>query len=178
MAKDSILKKRKWSKASQLQEDISPNLIPMIDIMFLLLLFLMLGADMGQREFEDVILPVVDSTTVQEKPDRDPAGMTIINVYHRDTPCTFHKEGGICSDETHWSIGVRGNDYTPTSIGALIKSEADLGRADPKKPEGLSERTVMIRADQSALYKYVQKVIEACAYAGLYKIEIGAAAKV
>ena len=35
----------------------------------------------------------------------------------------------------------------------------------------------MIRADRSALYEYVQKVIDACAHAGLYKVEIGAAEK-
>ena len=38
-------------------EHVNPNLIPMIDIMFLLLLFFMLGADMGQRELEEVMLP-------------------------------------------------------------------------------------------------------------------------
>ena len=35
-------------------EHVNPNLIPMIDIMFLLLLFFMLGADMSQRELEEV----------------------------------------------------------------------------------------------------------------------------
>ena len=44
-------------RGPEVQEEIPCNLIPMIDIMFLLLLFFMLGADMGQRELEDVILP-------------------------------------------------------------------------------------------------------------------------
>jgi len=172
--KKAAEKKRK-AKGPALQEDISPNLIPMVDIMFLLLLFLMLGSDMGQREFEDVILPVADA--VKEDKVKDPGGVTTVNVYHKyEGQCRAFKEGGICTDRSHWSIGVRGNDYTPTSIGALIKSEADLNR-DPKQPL-LSERKVMIRADQAALYEYVQKVIEACALAGLYKIEIGAAERV
>ncbi len=166
--------KKKKRVRPMLQEEITPNLIPMIDIMFLLLLFLMLGADMGQREFEDVTLPT--ASAVKEDKDRDKLGITIVNVYHRfEAQCEKYKEGGICIDRSHWSIGVRGVDYTPQSIGTLIKGEAELAR-DPTNP-ALSERKIMIRADQAALYEYVQKVIEACAIAGLYKIEIGAAEK-
>ena len=40
------------AKKSKEAQHTNPNLIPMIDIMFLLLLFFMLGADMGQRELE------------------------------------------------------------------------------------------------------------------------------
>ena len=154
----------------------NPNLIPMIDIMFLLLLFLMLGADMGQREFEEVILPIVDASSVKEDKIRQ-KDLTIINVYHNypGGKCKPHEDGGICTVRDHWRIGVRGNDYDTTTIGALIKSEASSsaggGKVDPGTP---SERTVMIRADQGALYEYVQKVIEACSIDGLDKIEIGA----
>ena len=47
---------RKRSKPS-VKEDVTCNLIPMVDIMFLLLLFFILGADMSQREQADLILP-------------------------------------------------------------------------------------------------------------------------
>src|SRR6267142_3074082 len=80
-----------------LQEEITPNLIPMIDIMFLLLLFLMLGADMGQRQFEEVTLPI--ATSVKEDKESDKAGTTIVNVYHKfDGECKPYKEGGICTE--------------------------------------------------------------------------------
>ncbi len=70
------------SKVS-IQEDITPNLIPMIDIMFLLLLFLMIASDMGQRELEDVRLPMAD-VVKEDKPDQDSkeADRLTINVYH------------------------------------------------------------------------------------------------
>ncbi len=157
----------------QVEEEVTPNLIPMVDIMFLLLLFLMLGADMGAREFEDVILPVADGIKEDKEPDKK--GVTTVNVYH-DTPrgqeCLAYKSGGICTEDTHWKIGIRGKDFDSTSIGTMIKAEADLGR---ERGALLSERRVMIRADRAALYKYVQAVIDACARAGLYKVEIGAA---
>jgi biopolymer transport protein ExbD len=167
-------KKKHKKKGPVLQEEVSPNLIPMVDIMFLLLLFLMLGSDMGQREFEDVILPI--ASAVQEDKDTHKEGVTTVNVYHKfNGVCENYKSGGICSERAHWSIGIRGQDYTPSSIATQIKAEADMNR-DKGNPT-LSDRKVQIRADQSALYEYVQKVIEACALAGLYKIEIGAAQK-
>lgn len=171
----NVIKKRKKKRMPAIQEELSPNLIPLVDIMFLLLLFLMLGADMGQRQFETVILPV--ASEVKEDKDVDKGGTTIVNVYHKfDGPCKNYKDGGICAERAHWSIGIRGQDYTPASIATQIKQEADMNR--DKTNVALSERKVMIRADQAALYEYVQKVIEACALAGLYKIEIGAAEKV
>jgi len=166
------VKKKKKRKGPALEETLAPNLIPLIDIMFLLLLFLMLGADMGQREMEDVILPKADAVK-EDKGIRGKEGLTIVNVYHDYAgTCDAYRSGGICTSPDHWKIGVAGQDYTPQSIAALIKSHADLNR-NPNTD--LSERKIMIRADQAALYGYVQKVIEACALAGLYKIEIGAA---
>src|SRR5262249_45257019 len=174
---DKAPKKKKKRFGPSIQEEVTPNLIPMIDIMFLLLLFLMLGADMGQREFEEVILPTAKG--VKEDKDRSPEGVTIVNVYHNyEGNCVAFKEGGICTERSHWKIGVRGNDYDGSSIGVLIADEVGLKRdRDPKVPAPVSEHKVMIRADQAALYEYVQKVIEACARAGIYKIEIGAAEK-
>src|SRR5438876_139804 len=153
------MSKKKKRGGPALQEDLSPNLIPMIDIMFLLLLFLILGADMGTRELEEVALPAARGLTK----DREP-GATTVNVYHAEAggvACAAFREGGICTERSHWNIGVRGTDYDPKSIGLLIKSEADLNR-DPKNP-AVSERKLMIRADRSAIYEYVQKEIEASA---------------
>jgi len=156
----------------QVEEDVSPNLIPMIDIMFLLLLFLMLGADLGRREFEEMTLPAADASVVKPNTIRDQA--TTINVYHKyQGRCAPFEDGGLCTLPEHWRIGVRGTDYDAQSIGAVIKTEAG-GRRDPRDSTVPLKTKVMIRADQGALYQYVQKVIEACSINGLDKIEIGA----
>ncbi len=152
----------------RVQEAIAPNLIPMVDIMFLLLLFLMLGADMGRRQLEDVRLPQAAALTDGEP--MPPEGLTIVNVYHSDATCAA-RSGGACAERAHWAIGVRGNDYTPASIGALLRSDGDAGA----RSAGLSNRRVLIRADRSACYETVQSVIEACAAAGLPRVDIGAA---
>src|ERR1041384_7764609 len=129
----------------------NPNLIPMIDIMFLLLLFFMLGADMGQRELEEGMLPKAMSM----KED---------------------KENKACRDDAHWRTGIKGKDYSePEKLGGCLKKEADATRGlDPKNPQ-VSELKVMIRADQSAPYGLAQGAMNTCAKAGISKVEVGAA---
>src|SRR5215510_3058419 len=57
--------------STKAQVHVNPNLIPMIDIMFLLLLFFMLGADMGHRELETVRLPQAENATKDTKQDKE-----------------------------------------------------------------------------------------------------------
>jgi len=171
----------------QVQEEISPNLIPMIDIMFLLLLFFMLGADMGQRELEEVMLP----KALAVKEDREEPGgrkndKLVVNVYHRydgeAAACVPYKNGDVCREKKHWRIGIRGRDFTDLKkLEAQLKIEADPLRTAPaaKLSSGQalppSDRTVIVRADASAPYVYVQDVMNTCAKVGIYKIECGAA---
>jgi biopolymer transport protein ExbD len=167
-----------------IQEDITPNLIPMIDIMFLLLLFLMIASDMGQRELEDVRLPVAD-VVKEDKPDTDikEGDRLTINVYHlaqQLVECKVYWDTeipGVCREEKHWRMGVKGTDYTDMEkLFAFLDKEAEPGRkrTDPKAPR-VSERKVMIRADGAAPYRMPQKAMNVCARAGMYKIDVGAA---
>ncbi len=168
-------------KPPAVQEDVTCNLIPMIDVMFLLLLFFMLGADMGQRDLEEVVLPLADMVK-EDSNQRETEERTTVNVHHKleskGFACAVYKAGNICRDESHWLIAIRGKEFTRDTINLQLQVEADLDReAEPDKASGrrLSKRKVMVRADQGAPYGYVQKVIEACALALIYKIEVGAA---
>ena len=168
------------SKRVSIQEDITPNLIPMIDIMFLLLLFLMIASDMGQRELEDVRLPQAD-VVKEDRPDTDSkeADRLTINIYHllgQQLACKVYDDNGICREERHWRMGIKGTDYTDMDkLLAVLDKEAAIGRkGDPKNPK-ISERKVMIRADGSAPYGLPQKAMNVCAKAGMYKIDVGAA---
>lgn len=164
-------------KKHKVEEDVSPNLIPMIDIMFLLLLFFMLGADMGQRELEDVMLPKA-STVKEDKDNKDgKVDRITLNVYHEPTvKCPVYSKGAVCREDRHWRVGMRGRDFTdPEKLYGMLKKEADMARgADPKNPT-VSERKVMIRADGKSPYGLAQKSMNVCAKAGIYKIEVGAA---
>jgi biopolymer transport protein ExbD len=165
------------SKKMAASEHVNPNLIPMIDIMFLLLLFFMLGADMGQRELEEVMLPKAMSLKEdKENKEKDKNKLTI-NVYHRyEVKCQAYLKGGVCRDDAHWRTGIKGKDYSePEKLGGYLKKEADATRGqDPKNPQ-VSELKVQIRADASAPYGLAQRAMNTCAKAGIYKVEVGAA---
>jgi biopolymer transport protein ExbD len=177
-------------------QTVSPNLVPMVDVIFLMLLFLMVGADMGQRELEEVKLPIAASVKPEKPTDDDPESggskRLTLNVYH-DVPappgqtihCTDYETAFLCANQDHWSIGIRGTDYregNEAELKARLESEVQIDREkrglpppEPGKPRPPSELRVMIRADQAALYKFVQRAMNACGDVGIYKIEIGAA---
>jgi biopolymer transport protein ExbD len=150
----------------------------MVDVIFLMLLFLMVGADMGQRELEEVRLPVASTV----KPV-DPAGdlssdALTVNVYH-DTPggavCRDYDDASLCPRREHWSIGIKGTDYRSgqeSELRAYLRRAAGEHRA---REGEAPELRVLIRADRAALYELVQRAMNACGDAGIYKLEVGAA---
>ncbi len=157
---------------------VSPNLIPMIDIMFLLLLFFMLSADMGQRELEDVMLPHAVSIKKDDEQDTPGKERLTINVYHRyaqEVKCSEFAAGRVCRETVHWRIGVKGRDFTdPENLGGMLEADAKEFRTDPANPM-ISERKVMIRGDTTAPYGLIQGVMNVATKVGIYKIECGAA---
>jgi biopolymer transport protein ExbD len=167
-------------KEVKAESAVAPNLVPMVDVMFLLLLFLMVGADMQQREREEVRLPV--ATSAKEELVEDPtdnATTLTLNVYHAHENCPAFEAASLCTERDHWTIGIKGTDYgddKAAELGAYLKGRVDDRRtligAPPTQP---SDLRVMIRADKAALYSFVQRAMNSCAEAGIYKVELGAA---
>jgi biopolymer transport protein ExbD len=157
------------TKGHAVEETVSPNLIPMIDIMFLLLLFFMLGADMGQRELEDVIVP--EAQTARPLDPEAAKDWTTINVFHRQNlVCTAYRAGSLCRERGHWKYGVRGQEVeSDQALADLIK------RSDKITPGTASEsHTVLIRADAQAPYGLAQRAIHLCAQEGWTRVEVSA----
>jgi biopolymer transport protein ExbD len=160
------------------EENVACNLIPMIDIMFLLLLFFMLGADMSQREIEDMRMPVAEQVKEDPKTDEGVKTMTI-NFLHADAPCAaYDGPTHLCNETEHWVVKIRGNPFTASMWKELGTFLTDFAREKPEEgnpgPRIISANKAMIRADQSTPYGQVQRLIQACSDAGLYKIEVGA----
>lgn len=170
-------------KTPETEESVACNLIPMIDIMFLLLLFFMLGADMSQRELEDVELPKADQVKEDSNVKEDTKiKRSNVNVFHVHNSagytCPVKESGAVCRDMTHWAIAILSREYTLETLGPELKELAALDPEEGVVPPGgkpLSSREIMIRADRNAPYGYIQAVIENCAAAGLYKIAVSAA---
>jgi biopolymer transport protein ExbD len=165
-------------KTIKTEEDISPNLIPMIDIMFLLLLFFMLNADMSQRELEELTPPVARHASLDDS--KQNANRITVNVHHdaKDTAnCPPYANDEVCRNDAHWHISMSGRRYelTKEGLNKLAQALTELGKANIEDPaKGISGRNLIIRADRTAPYQYVQKVLEAAGTAKVYKIEVGA----
>jgi biopolymer transport protein ExbD len=149
----------------------------MVDIMFLLLLFFMLGADMGHRELEVVKLPLA-MTVKEDKDEADIEDRLTINIFHLYEPevvCAAYKAEKICREKTHWRIAMKGRQYADHKL--LVKQlqrYADTQGSTPQNPIR-SEKKLMVRADKSAPFGHVQDVLKDAVLAGMYKIECGAA---
>src|SRR5438046_9604500 len=111
-------------KPPAVKEDISPNVVPMIDIMFLLLLFFMLGADMSQRESVTLKLPQTDQIKPAPEVEADP--ITTVNVHHdSNLACPINDNGGVCREPSHWLISIRGQEYNYEQLKTQLQIEAE-----------------------------------------------------
>lgn len=165
-------------KMPALKEDISPNLVPMIDIMFLLLLFFMLGADMAQRESVDLMLP--KASKIKEDPGTAEKPTTTVNIHRKDdTDTPFLPSAGAGREGEKWVVSVRGHDFTPDTLKGRLQADADENLEadiDPAAGKRLSDRILLVRADQGAPFGFIQRVIEVAGTCGLYKVEVAGAA--
>ncbi|HUR28143.1 MAG TPA: biopolymer transporter ExbD [Planctomycetota bacterium] len=170
-------------KAIQAKEDVSANLIAMIDIMFLLLLFFMLGADMTQRELAELVLPNADQVE-QEKKEKaaEDEFRSTVNVCHvpdsSSMRCVINAKGGVCREANHWMYEIRSEEFSMETIKDKINElaasamEAEINATAGKR---MSKRKLSIRADKFAPYGYVQQAITYAGMAGIYMIEVAAA---
>ena len=171
----------KRRKPPTIKEDVTCNLIPMVDIMFLLLLFFLLGADMSQREQAELVLPTASEIKENDKvKGEDPT--TTVNIQHSQNgdlgKCPINVSGGYCRQPDHWAVVIRGREVPRETLKDQLKAEADEvleADPDPEAKVRLSKRKIIIRADKAAPYGDVNKIIEICGLVGIYKVEVGAA---
>jgi biopolymer transport protein ExbD len=142
-------------KGVDAEEQVACNLIPMIDIMFLLLLFFMLSADMSQRVTEDITLPLATMVQPDEKKGDFPS--STLNI--------------VKDDDGTWVVKEAGNRWTfdATLKPRLIELADDKREPDQKV---FSNREVMIRAQADCPYREVQRLIQMCGTVGLYKTSV------
>ena len=156
------------------EESISPNIVPLLDVMFLLLIFLMIGSDMSVRETADVALATASEA---KAPPAAQAGRThTLNVVHRDVACPARTENRACRESLHWSYSMQGKDV---GDGDLVSQLTRVGQ-DELEPPGddgrrLSAVRLSIRCDRNAPYGRVQEALVACSTAGIHRTEVAAA---
>jgi biopolymer transport protein ExbD len=135
------------------------NMTPMIDVVFLLLIFFMVVVDMTQKDLADLTLPIAITAEPDKSDDRDPR--YIVNV------------------DRQGLIKYKGADYTLGELKQLLnRLKRIYGKyKDFGKPPNIvkaSELFVLVRADKDTPWQHVQWIMTIMAEEKLYKLQFGA----
>ena len=128
------------------------NMTPMIDVVFLLITFFMIVSEITrQDEIEDMILPDVTASKPDDNPDPN---RLVINIT---------KTGAIY---------VGGSSRSDKWVYDALAVEARLSR-DLKT--SISDRVVLIKADERAEFKHIRKMIGWCVQKeiGIWRLAFG-----
>jgi biopolymer transport protein ExbD len=132
------------------REEPEINLIPFIDVLLVVLIFLMVSTTYSKFTELQITLPTADAEKVQERPFEinvtiDAKGNYTVN----NVPVSFHSVAGLAED---------------------LKNAARSG------PNGqpASDPVVIVNADQFAMHQMVINVLEAARVAGYDKLTFAA----
>jgi len=144
------------------EQEMDMNMTPMIDIVFLLIIFLMVITDLTQQDLEDLQLPT--ATNAQpDKPDPDEF-RPIVNIT---------QDGSIWVKRKLIYDPEKPDDYK--EVRAYL---SDVAVRMEKSDDGLDlpDEALLVRADQYSAFKHVQKVMEQCGYKGvqIWKLQLAA----
>ena len=150
------------------ETDMEMDMTPMIDVVFNLIIFFMIITDMSQQELEDLVLPTA-VVAQEDKPDPDDK-RAIVNVLSDGTVVVKRD--------------VLYDPADPDNYDALLQYLAEKAkrmRTAPFNDDGtgplIPDDSILIRADQSTPFEYIQKIMELCGRKGvqIWKLELAAA---
>lgn len=157
-------------KAAQTTADM--DMTPMIDCVFLLMIFFVLIIDLSQTNLEDLILPKAE---YQEPDDSPPENRPVINLLQ--SGAVYYK------GKMQYDPAVHGNDYSGIlkmlklikQTGKLKMKTENLGGRDVE----LVDEPVLLRADKWTEWHYVGEVMKQCSQpeAAFWKIELAMSEK-
>ncbi len=135
------------------------DMTPMIDIVFLLIIFFMVVTEISRLQVEQIQLPVA-SKAVEDKPQPREKKM-VVNIL----------QDGV------FKIGGAAFEPGPVLDSYLDREAIAAGQEDvnPANPELLPSNLILIvRADKACEWQHVQNFFEAAQKAGIYKISMAA----
>ena len=146
------------------------DMTPMIDVVFLLIIFFMIITDLTQQDLEELVLPV-GQHAVEDKPDPE-EWRPIINIQFdgrmivRRIVLYDPEVDGLKADPY---FGIK--EWLAVAADKMDKDHMDLvagtGPMIPDEP-------LLLRADQSTPFKHIQKILEFCSQEGIsiWKIQL------
>lgn len=144
-------------KKTQPEEDIELDLTPMIDCVFLLIIFFMTVMNLSSLNIEDVELPRAEEAQ-EFKSERLSARHILVNVMANGTTI------------------IAGKPWNKEQLADYLEIEANAEEREEKNPSNPqvspSRLFLTIRADKETRYENVQNVFDACSQNGIYKTRI------
>ncbi len=137
------------------ETEMQMDMTPMIDVVFLLIIFFMVITDLTQQDLEDLQLPLAQ----QASPDKPKADewRPIINLKH--TGEMIIKRNKYFDPETN--TGPKKYEELRTQLLSMANrmKKAPLAEGSTKL---VPDEPLMIRADESTAFRYVQDIMEQC----------------
>jgi biopolymer transport protein ExbD len=149
------------------QPEPKPDLTPMIDIVFNLIIFFMIVSELSNLTVEQLELSF--ASEAQDPPPANPKDKVLqVNVL---------PDGLVKINGAGYSDDPKLKDVHP-SLKEFIENEAagyEREEPDPNNPAlSPSKMKVNIRADKETMFKNVQQVFDACQKCGVYKTSLAA----
>ena len=139
--------------------EVKMDMTPMIDVVFLMIIFFMIVSDMSQQDLADLTLPKADEAVDDETEE----GRMVVNIF---------KDGKLEIKRVGYEDLADAN--ARTALTNYLANETSVGERDEN---GLSERSLLVRADKETEFKEVQKLMRIASGEGIriYKIDLAAA---
>ena len=149
------------------ETEMAMNMTPMIDVVFLLIIFFMIITDLTQQDLEQLQLPPARSA-VEDKPDPKVV-RPILNIPQNGKI--------IIKTEPYYDPEQDGEDMTRLERYLVDAAARMPKKMDPEVGVKLPDNPLMIRADTNTEFRFIQKIMEVCGKQGIqiWKLELGAA---
>lgn len=135
------------------QEDAKMDMSPMIDMVFLLLLFFLIVSTPKTIKFDPEVKPTIASAA---KTPESKYGKIVVNI---------REDGTLTAENFNVTLD------SPEAIEDYIEREKE-------KHDSIGHKPVLhVRGDQDAVFKYCRKVIRAGARKGVTEVAFGAYVK-
>jgi len=155
------------------EQEMQMNMTPMIDVVFLLIIFFMVITDLTQQDLEDLQLPTAENAA----PDKiDPDEFRpVLNI---------KQDGSIWARGKCYYDAESPDDYVEikaylSDIAKKMDHETFGGEPAARREDGttIPADALLIRADEYSEFKHTQKVMEQCGYKGIsiWKLQLAAA---
>jgi biopolymer transport protein ExbD len=153
------------------EQEMEMNMTPMIDVVFLLIIFFMVITDLTQQDLEELKLPTAENAQ-PDKPKPDEF-RPVVNIKQDGSIWVKRKELYDPENPDDYKM-VR--EYL-SDVAKMMEREKFDGTATTRNdPNSIPGEALLVRADQFSAFKHTQKVMEQCGYKGIqiWKLQLAA----